>query len=52
MPTFIERKAISRTRGIGTGAPANLPAHDALDEEWGRIVSSLLGAGFPVLDDK
>jgi len=28
------------------------PAHDALDEEWNRIVSSLLGPGFPVLDDK
>jgi len=28
------------------------PAHNALDEEWNRIVSSLLGPGFPVLDDK
>jgi len=31
------------------GKPA---ADDALEEEWGRIVSSLLGAGLPVLDDK
>ena len=27
-------------------------AHDTLDEEWTRIVSSLLRAGPPVLDDK
>ena len=27
-------------------------AHDTLDEEWLRIVSGLLGAGPPVLDDK
>ena len=31
------------------GKPA---AHDTLDDEWDRIVSSLLGAGLPVLDDK
>ena len=31
------------------GKPA---AQDALDEEWVRIVSTLLGAGFSVLDDK
>ena len=28
------------------------PAHDDLDEEWDRIVLSILGAGAPVLDDK
>ncbi len=28
------------------------PADDPLNDEWDRIVSSLLGAGFPVLDDK
>jgi hypothetical protein len=27
-------------------------ASDALDDEWARIVSSLLRAGDPVLDDK
>ena len=31
------------------GKPA---AHDTLDEEWARIVLSLLGAGAAVLDDK
>lgn len=31
------------------GKPA---AHDALDEEWARIVLSLLGAGSSILDDK
>ena len=28
------------------------PANVALDEEWRRIVSGLLGVGTPVLDDK
>ena len=28
------------------------PAQDTLDEEWRRIVSGLLGAGLPILDDK
>lgn len=27
-------------------------AHDTLDEEWNRIVSALLSAGFSVLDHK
>lgn len=27
-------------------------AHDALEEEWARIVSTLLGAGSSVFDDK
>ncbi|HET9467397.1 MAG TPA: hypothetical protein VFO48_03255 [Vicinamibacterales bacterium] len=27
-------------------------AHDTLDEEWDRIVSALLSAGFSVLDHK
>ena len=52
MPTFIERKGISATRGIGTAAPADLRQTIRLNDEWDRIVSSLLGAGFPVLDDK
>ena len=27
-------------------------AHDTLDDEWTRIVSALLGAGFSILHDK
>ena len=52
MPTFIERKGSSANAGYWYRRAGRSPANDALNDEWDRIVSSLLGAGFPVLDDK